>query len=87
VWIGSAPAAFGGSDLAPLNVSATVVATARIVSGENLTALSQDPSDSSAYDAAASLTVRATKGLPYRIYLGREPAATNIPDGFLTLEW
>lgn len=80
-----AASAVAATDTANLNVSATVIGNARITSVGNVAFGNYDPTESTtALDANGSVTVRATKSLPYTVYIG---AARTMSDGTNTLNY
>lgn len=67
-----------GSDIAVLNVTANVVGRARIEQVETLPFTNYDPTEpTTPNDASSSVTVRATKGLPYKIHIAANRSLTN----------
>ena len=74
-------AAFAATDTASLNVSAIVLGGARIESIGSISHTDYNPTEpTSPNDATGSITVRATKGLPYKIYIGPDRTMTNGTD-------
>lgn len=77
-------AAFGvmaDTDTGVLTVSANVIGGAKIESVANITHTDYDPTDpTTPNDATGSVTVRATKGVPYKIYIGSDRVMTNGSD-------
>lgn len=70
--------ALAGSDIAVLNVTANVVGRARIEQVGTLAFTDYDPTNpTSPNDASSSLTVRATKGLNYKIHISNNRTLTN----------
>lgn len=68
-----------------MSVSATVIGTARITGVGNITFGNYDPTEpTTPLDANGSVTVRATKSLPYTIYVG---AARTMANGLNTLNY
>lgn len=68
-----------------MSVSATVTGSARITSVGNVSFGNYDPTEpTTPNDANGSVTVRATKSLPYTIYIG---ATRTMSDGTNTLNY
>jgi spore coat protein U-like protein len=81
----SASSTMAATDTGTLNVSASVLGTARITSVGAMSFSNYDPTEPSApNDATGSVSVRATKGLSYTIYIG---AARTMSDGTDTLNY
>lgn len=76
--------AFAQTATDTLNVSATVLGKARIITVGDIDFGDYDPTDTGNKDAGGSVTVRATKGLAYKIYIG---ADRSMSDGTDTLNY
>ena len=72
-----APLAWAQTATATLNVSATVIDSARIVSVGDITFGNYDPTSTTATTANGSVTVTATKNLAYKIYIGADRTLTD----------
>jgi spore coat protein U-like protein len=66
-----------------LTVTANVAATARITSVGNIVFGNYDTTDPVNLDADGSVSVRATNGLPYEIYIGADRTMTSGPNNLL----
>ncbi|MGH7819540.1 MAG: Csu type fimbrial protein [Candidatus Binatia bacterium] len=76
-----AGSALAASTTDTLTVSANVLDVARIVSVGDLSFTDYDPTElTTPNDADGSVTVRATKGLNYKIYIGSDRQMTNGVD-------
>ncbi|MBI2358335.1 MAG: spore coat protein U domain-containing protein [Deltaproteobacteria bacterium] len=77
--------AMAATDTGSMTVSATVIGNAKITSVGNVSFGNYDPTESTTpLDANGSVAVRATKSLPYTIYVG---ATRTMSDGTNTLNY
>lgn len=77
----SAASAMAATDTGTLNVSASVLGTARITSVGAMSFSNYDPTEpTTPNDADGSVAVRATKGLAYTIYVGATRTMSNGTD-------
>ena len=72
--------AFADTDTGTLNVTATVLGKARIITIGDIAFGNYDPTDATATDANGSVTVRATKGLAYKVYIAADRTMTDGTD-------
>ena len=68
--------AWAATDTDTLNVTATVLSSAQITAVGDIAFGNYDPSDATPLDAAGSVSVRATTGLGYAIYIGSDRSMT-----------
>ena len=78
--VGFVGIAVADTDTDTLNVSATVLGKARIITVGDIDFGDYDPTDTANTDATGSVTVRATKGLAYKIYVGADRSMTDGTD-------
>jgi spore coat protein U-like protein len=75
------PASPAGTDTAILHLRANVIEGARIENVSEITHIDYDPTDpTTPNDATGALTVRATKGMSYKVYIGNDRTMTNGSD-------
>jgi spore coat protein U-like protein len=72
--------AWAATDTDTLTVTATVIDSAQILSVGNIAFGNYDPTNATATDANGSVTVRATTGLGYTVYIGADRVMTDGSD-------
>ena len=72
--------AWAATDTDTLTVTATVVDSAQIISVGDIAFGNYDPTTTVATDAGGSVTVRATSGMTYTIYIGADRTMTDGTD-------
>ena len=77
VMIGFAPVAWAQTDTGTLNVSATVIDSARIISIGAIAFGNYDPTSPSDTTANGSVVVSATKSMTYTVYIGADRTLTS----------